>query len=183
AFIIGIADVDVAGRVHYHAVGVVEVGRRGEFAVAVVADRAGAGDGDDDAVGQNLADAVGARVGDEDVAEGVGGEGGRLVCHRRGARAVVAAVARGPSAGDGDNDSVGLDLADAVVALVGEVDVAAAIDGHAPRRVDLGRGGGAVVAAVARGPGAGDGDDVAGGLDDLADAVVVRVRDGQVAVC
>ena len=47
--------------------------------------------------------------------------------------------------------------------------------------VQLGGGRGPVVAAVTGGAVAGDGDDVAGRLDHLADHVVVRVGDEQVA--
>ena len=47
--------------------------------------------------------------------------------------------------------------------------------------VQLGGGRGPVVAAVTEGTVAGDGDDVAGRLDDLADHVVARVGDEQVA--
>ena len=47
--------------------------------------------------------------------------------------------------------------------------------------VQLGGGRGSAVAAVTGGAVAGDGDDVAGRLDHLADRVVVRVGDEQVA--
>ena len=50
-----------------------------------------------------------------------------------------------------------------------------------PGLVQLGGGGGSVVAAVTGGAVAGDGDDVAGRLDHLADHVVACVGDEQVA--
>ena len=65
--------------------------------------------------------------------------------------------------------------------MVGDEQVARGVHGDAVGVVQLGGGGGSVVAAVTVGPVAGDGDDVAGRLDDLADHVVVRVGDEQVA--
>ena len=50
------------------------------------------------------------------------------------------------------------------------------VDGDADGLVQLGGGGGPAVAAVTGGAVAGDGDDVAGRLDHLADRVVVRSR-------
>ena len=50
-----------------------------------------------------------------------------------------------------------------------------------PWDVQLGVGGESVVATVTGGAVAGDGDDVAGRLDHLADPVVARVGDEQVA--
>ena len=60
-----------------------------------------------------------------------------------------------------------------VVVGVGDEQVARGVDGDAVGDVQLGGGRGPVVAAVTGGAVAGDGDDVAGRLDDLADHVVV----------
>ena len=90
---------------------------------------------------------------------------------------VVAAVTGGAVAGDGDDVAGRLDhLADHVVASVGDEQVARGVDGEAAGAVQLGGGRGPVVAAVTGGAVAGDGDDVAGRLDHLADHVVVRCR-------
>src|SRR5262249_23179373 len=74
------------------------------------------------------------------------------------------------------------DLADAVVALVAEEDVAAGVHGDAERVIELGGGGRPAVPAEAASAVAGDGDDHAGRFHHLADAVVVGVGDVEVAV-
>ena len=57
---------------------------------------------------------------------------------------------------------VTVELADAVVVGVGEVEIVDGVEGEALRGVELGGGGGAVVAGEALCAGAGDGGDVAG---------------------
>ena len=64
------------------------------------------------------------------------------------------------------------ELADHVVAAVGDEQVARGIDGDAGGAVQLGGGRGAVVAGVTGGAVTGDGDDVAGRRDDLADSLL-----------
>ena len=82
-----------------------------------------------------------------------------------GRGAAVAAVAGGAVAGDGDDVARRLDdLADHVVAVVGDEQVARGVDGDADGGIQLGGGRGSVVAAVAGDAVAGDGDDVAGRL-------------------
>ena len=94
----------------------------------------------------------------------------------------VAAVAGVAVAGDGDDVAGRLHhLADAIVVAFGDEEVAAGVHGHAVRVVEFGGGGRPAVAAVAEGAGAGDGGDVAGGLDHFANAVVVGVGDEDVA--
>ena len=73
------------------------------------------------------------------------------------------------------------DLADSVVVLVGDEQVARGVDGDGVGAIQLGGGREPAVAAVAGCAVAGHGDDVAGRLDDLADHVVVAVDDEQVA--
>ena len=68
-----------------------------------------------------------------------------------------------------------------VVVHVGDEQVARGVDGDAVGVIQFGGGRGPVVAAVTGFAVAGDGDDVAGRLDDLADHVVVIVGDEQVA--
>ena len=116
-------------------------------------------------------------VGDEQVARGVDGDAVGVVQLGGGRGPVVAAVTGGAVAGDGDDVAGRLDhLADHVVVRVGDEQVARGVDGDAGGVVQLGGGRGPVVAAVTGGAVAGDGDDVAGRLDDLADHVVVRSR-------
>ena len=99
-----------------------------------------------------------------------------------GGRAAVAAIAAASVAGDGGDDArAGVDLADAVVAGVGDEQVAAGVHRNADGIVQLGGGGRPAVAAIARSSVAGDGGDDARGGVDLADAVVVGVGDEQVA--
>src|SRR5262249_40969413 len=136
-------------------------------AVAAEGDVAGAGHGGDDPGGQDdLAD-VAAVVAEEQVAAAVEhhaiGEGDL----GRRARPTVPGEAGDAGAGDGDDVARRLDdLADAVVALVGEEDVAAAVHGHAVGVVQRGRGRRSSVAAEALGAVAADRDDVGGRLDD-----------------
>ena len=64
---------------------------------------------------------------------------------------------------------------------VGDVEVVGCIEGQALGRVELGGGGGAVVAGEALRAGAGDGGDLAEGVD-LADDVVAGFGDVEVAL-
>ena len=126
---------------------------------------------------RDLADHVVVTVGDEQVARGIDGDAAGVVQLGGGRGSVVAAVTGGAVAGDGDDVAGRLDhLADHVVADVGDEQVARGVDGDADGVVQLGGGRGPVVAAVTGGAVAGDGDDVAGRLDHLADHVVVRSR-------
>ena len=88
------------------------------------------------------------RVGDVEVAGGVHGDPAGSVQLGAGGRAVVAAEALRPVARHGGDHPV-RDLADAVVASVGDVQVAGGIHGDARGIVQLGAGGRAVVAAEA----------------------------------
>ena len=63
---------------------------------------------------------------------------------------------------------------------VGDVEIVCGVEGEALRRVECGGGGGAVVAGEALSAGAGDGGDVAGGVD-LADDVVRGFGEVEVA--
>ena len=163
--------------------GCVQLGVGRGSVVAAVTGGTVAGDGDDVAGRlDHLADHVVVRVGDEQVARGVDGDADGVAQLGGGGGSVVAAVTLGAVAGDGDDVAGRLDdLADHVVGRVGDEQVARGVDGDAVGLVQLGGGGGSVVAAVTLGAVAGDGDDVAGRLDDLADHVVGRVGDEQVA--
>src|SRR5262249_2370057 len=151
----------------------------GRPAVAAVAGAADAGEGDDVARRpDDLADAAVMPVRDEEGAAAVPGHPVRLIQHGRGGPEVVAVLSRRAGAGDGEDGAGRLDvLADAVIALVGEEDVPAAVHGPGERVVQHGGGRRPAVAAVAGGAGAGDGDHGAGRLHHLADAIVIAVGD------
>ena len=70
-----------------------------------------------------------------------------------------------------------------MVAVVGDVEVAARIHRHVVGGVELGAGGQAAVAGEAGAAGAGYGGDVPGGQVHLADPVVVVVGDIDVVAC
>jgi len=84
-------------------------------------------------------------------------------------------------AGDGRDRAVGRDPSHAVVAAIGDVHVARAIEGQTGREVQIRLRGGTTVAAV-RGPSAsGEQDDVAAMIDP-PHAVVVRVGDEEASI-
>src|SRR5208282_5051307 len=143
-----VGDVEVAGGAYRDARGRVEDGRRPI-----------ARDGGDDAVGADLADPVVAGIGEEEVTGGIHRDAVRLVKLGLRGRTVVAAEARYPSARDGGDDAVGADLADPVVAGVGDVEVAGGVHRDALRMVELGSRGRTAVATEARYPSARDGTD------------------------
>ena len=155
AAVLGIGDVDVAGRIEGHVFGAPELGIDGLAGVAEEAGVAVAGDGVDVAVGGDFADDVVGGVGDVNIVGGIdrqaggqmeeGGGGGSAVTVSAG----TAAGADGAGAGEGADDAVGRDHAHAVVAGIGDIKVAVAIEHQAVRAVQLGRGGGAAVAGEA----------------------------------
>ncbi len=84
-------------------------------------------------------------------------------------------------AGDGGDDAGDeADFADAVVVGVGEVEIVGGVESEALGRVECGGGGGAGVAGEALRAGAGDGGDVAGGVD-FADDVASGLGEVEVA--
>src|SRR5439155_134534 len=134
-----------------------------------------------DPVGRHPADAVVRGVGDEEIARGVYGDAGRGL-ELGGSRQAAVATEAGPTgAGDGrDDPGVGRHPADAVVVGVGDEEVARGVHGDAGRGLELGGGGGAAVVDGVT-PAAGDGRDDPAPSRHLADAVVRRVRDEEVA--
>ena len=133
----------------------VELGLRGWTAVAAKVCRAVARDGEDHAVGCDLADPVVAGIGDEDVAEGVYHDALRMVELGLGGRTAVAteACVPGLAARVIDDDAVGADLADPVVVGIGDEDEDVALGVHLHRdtfrMVELGLGGRTSIAYVA----------------------------------
>ena len=90
----------------------------------------------------------------------------------------VAVIACASVAGDGDDGARGFDnFADAVVVFIGDEEVAFGIEGHSERIIEAGIGSGHAIAVIAGASVASHGDDGAGGLQHLADAVVVTVGD------
>ena len=98
-------------------------------------------DSGDGAVGIHLADAVVARIGNVEVAGVVHRHAGGAPQLSRGGRAAVSAVALCPRPRDSGDDAVGGHLADAVVARIGNVEVAGVVHRRVRRKVQPCRGG------------------------------------------
>ena len=112
-----------------------------------------------------------AGVGEIEVAAGIERQGRGEVELGGGGECVVAGEA-GDGAGDGGNDAGGeVELADAVVVGVGDVEVVGGVESEALRRVECGGGGRAIVAGEALCTCSGNGGDVAGGIDFANDVV------------
>ncbi len=99
---------------------------------------------------------------------------------RGGRGAAVAREATAATTGVGRDGAPGGDLADAAVVVVGDVEVAGGIEGHANGYAQLRVGRGAAVTREAKAAAAGVGRDGPPG-GDLADAIVGDVRDVEVA--
>src|SRR5207248_208705 len=111
----------------------------------------------------------------------VHGHAERAVQGGGGRRGAVAAVTRDAVAGDRRDIARLVDLADALIQVVAEVEVARRVDGGALRPVNLGRGGRAAVAAEAVDAGAAVVGDQAGPGCDLPDVAVEGAADVDVA--
>ena len=155
--VLRIGDVQGAGAVHRQARGKGELGGGGRAAIAAQAGHAGSRHGGDFAVGRHFAHAVAFEFRDIEVAGGIHGHvaGGEQL--GAGGRAAVAGGAFGCRAGDGGDGAIGADPPHAVVAQVGNVQVSREIHGQAVRKVELGGGGRAAIAAEAGRAGAGEG--------------------------
>ena len=179
----GIADVDVFRPVHRHAAGKEEP-RRSRRA-AVTGSPASRHRGDIARGGVHLADAVVERIGDIEIARPVHRYAlGRAEPRRcRCRRAAVAAEAGSPASREGgDIARRGIHLADAVVIRIGDIEVARPVHRHAVGAVELRRcRRGAVAAEAAERPGPRHRGDAARGSVHLADALVVRIGDVEVA--
>ena len=184
AVVANVRDVEVVVAIQRNPSENVERRRSGRAAVAAVATRPRAGEGGDDpGRGVHLADAVVANVRDVEVVVAIQRNPSGKVERRRSGRAAVAVVADPSRAGeDGDDPGRGVHLADAVVFNVRDVEVVVAIQRNPRGSVERRRCGRAAVAAVAVRPRAGEGGDDPGRGVHLADAVVVSVRDVEVAV-
>src|SRR6185312_5963552 len=102
----------------------------------------------------DLADNIVAGVGDEELAEVVGGEARRRVegCLQGGAAVALGVVAVGAdcgcSTGVGGDVAGGIDLADHVVAGIGDVEAAGSVDGNTAWAVQRSRGRRAAIAGI-----------------------------------
>jgi len=119
------------------------------------------------------------RIRDVNVAAGIHGDASGRVELGAGGGGSIAAVALFAIARN-RMDGSGRDIANALIACVGDVNVAAGVDGHGGGIVEHGAGGGGSIAAIACGPVACNCVDDA--VADFANAVVVRIRDVNVAV-
>ena len=178
-----VCDVDAARRVDGDAVRVIERRAGARAAVAEETRRAGARDRGDDASARDPeAHAMVVPVRDVDVSLRVDGDAGRVVERRARAHAAVAAETPCPGARDRGDDARARDpQAHAMVVGVSDVDVARRVDCNAYWIVECRARARAAVAAEVLCSGARDRGDDARARDPQAHAIVVGVRDVDVA--
>ena len=174
-----IGDVQVARSVHRHASGLVQLRRRSRAAVPAAAVSPISRDRGDHSRSVHLADAVVVPIGDVQVAQTVRRHAGGAVQLRRNGRAAVPAEAARPVARHRGDHPRSVHLADAVVARIGDVQVARAVQRHATGSVQLRRHSRAAVPAEAERLARHRGDHPRG--VHLADAAVAIIGDVQVA--
>ena len=149
-------DIDVAGRIHRQAGGIGYLGAGGEAAVAARAVDAGPRDsGYGTAGGGHLADAHPLHFRNVEVAGGVHSDGLRLEQTRAVRLHPIARIARGTHAGDGGDDSVGVDPANPVIEHVGDEEIARAVarDSARTAQIEVSQRRGTGIADVAAGHG------------------------------
>src|SRR5262249_29863215 len=129
----------VAGGTDRDTRGVVELGSGRRYVVTAVAWTCAkvAGNGGDDPRGADLADNLIRQVRDEQVAGGIDRDSRRVVQRGGDGRAAVAAVTCSTIAGDG-GDNAGADLADDIVVVVGDEEIAGSIHRNARGVGELG---------------------------------------------
>ena len=172
AVIAEFGNVQIAGRIHRHAEGQVEL--RAACRAAVAAETRGAAAGDRrNGAARDLAHAMVLRVGDIEIARGIDGQPLRTVELGAGRRAAVAGGTGGAGAGEGGDHALAIHAPHHVVRSVRDIRIARGIHGDAERRIDLRAGSRAAVARTAQQPVAGDRADIAAG--EFADAVVQRI--------
>src|SRR5208282_1918354 len=120
----------------------------GRDVVPVVAECAVARYGGDDPAGVHLADAPIAKVHDIEVARAVHRHAIGLEEFRAGGWTVVPAIAPGSVARHRGNDAAGVHLADALVIIIHDIEVARAVHRHAIGTVEFRAGGWDVVPVV-----------------------------------
>ena len=130
--------------------------------------------------GVDLADAVVVPMGDVEATRPVHRHAIGRVDPRLSCRTAVSAETELPRARHGRDRPSGVDLADTIIATIGDVEVARSVCRHAIGRVDLRLSRGTVISAETEFPRARHGRDRPGGVD-LADAVAAPVGDVEVA--
>ena len=102
---------------------------------------------------QHLADALGAAIGDEEIAGGIQGQGRWLEELGHGGGPAIADGMHVAIAGDGGD--VGRQVHTTYADGVGDIEVAADVGGQVVHRIERGTGGATAIARKARGAGAG----------------------------
>jgi len=175
-----VRDIQVTGSVHSHATGSFQLGAYGWPAVAGAAWGAGSGNGSDDAVAGDSADAMLERIRNVEVAGAVDGHAlGRTQSRLHGGAAVPGGD-RTTIPGNSGDDAVGGNHPDAIVEFVGDVEVAVGVRGHTGRLMQLRARGWAAIAGKAWGAVSSDWVDNAQGGDD-PDVMIELVRDVEIA--
>ena len=181
AVIAGISDIEVAGAVvHHHVNGEVELclgcpPADSPGPLGLRARRRG-----DRPAGVDLADTVVAGIGEVEVPGAVQPHADGIVELRRGCRPAVPAGALSPRARYRGDRPAGIDFADALVAGIGDVEVARAVQRRASGEVELRRGCRPAVPAEAGGPRSRHRGDRPIGIDP-ADALVAGIGDVEVS--
>ena len=167
-------DEEVAGRIHCHVSRAAVAGKDKGSVARYRGDNPGS---------IHLADAVITPVGDVEVAR-------RIHRHPRhppaevqrgaGGWTVIPGESRGHCARYSGNNPGGIDLADAAVVAVGDVEVSGRIHRHPSWEVQTGADSGAAIAGEASNPIAGHGGNNPGSID-LADTVIISVGDVEVS--
>ena len=178
AVAVGIGDIEVARAVHCHAIGQVETHL--SCRAAVLAEPTTTRNGSDRPGGIDLADAVVVAIGDVEVALAVHRHGAGVVELCLSCRAAVPAEALLPRSRNGGDRPDGIDLADAVVGGICDVEVALAVHRHASGKVELCLSCRAAVPAETVLPRSRNGGDRPGGIH-LANTVVVAIGDVEIA--
>ena len=142
-----VRDIKITAAIHHDAVGAGELRRRSR-AVEAPLHASRSGDGAHDPGGSDHADGVVVRIRHIHIAVLVHRHRVGVIEARRIARAVDGSRAAGGVSGEGAHHSARCDLADGVVALVGHIDIAAAIQREARGEVKLRRAARAIKAAV-----------------------------------
>ena len=178
AVVVSIGDIEVARPVHRHAIGIVETRLSCRAAIPAEPLLSRARNGGDRPGGIHLADAVVVGIGDVEVACAVHRHAIGQVETRLSCRAAV--LAEPTTTRNGGDRPDGIDLADAAVVAIGDVEVARAVHRHAIGIVETRLSCRAAIPAETVLPRSRNGGDRPGGIDP-ADAVVVAIGDVEVA--
>ena len=175
--VIGVGYIDIAGGIDKDpGRGVKRRGDRGGIVYKKAGGGVFAGDGGDTAGRIDAADAVIAGIGNINIAAA------RVDCgwpveFGTGCRGAITGKSGGAGAGDSGNDASGADLADAMVAGIGDVHRSDAVDEDPGGRVEFGTGCRGAITGKSGGAGAGvGGNRVVSGIY-AADAVVAGIGD------